>query len=264
MALWPFGDRPEEWINAWMGTVSGRQEAGAFAVPGWPVNDPIRLLLDAVQRRLIGRRRTVRVADQDVSLLVTALRSTGDTAGPWNVGQYGEIELAARDVETAAGGAAEVTLLLQNVQARVDGSGGVTLIGAPLRWTAAFTPDQLRGWMRSTVSKVDVSLVDGAVLFRHARRLRRFALEARVSADGVSVRLEPVAIRAGSRRIAVRWPARRVAWMAVGGDDFLTGVSITPDRFVLSGIRVQWRWSATGDALQRVLSSIKRSGEANL
>jgi hypothetical protein len=257
MATWPFDQiRPEDWQRRWMDMMSS--SAKAVGMPVAATLDPIGAVLDAARERLIGHRKTFRIQDRDVTMVLDEITMSGAELGR-SVGQYGEVRITAHDVETDAGSLERLELRAGNVHLRV-GPGTPTLVAAPVHWEITASVATVQEWLIRLAPHLDVSVDGPTPLVGLARRLRWIRMEFEPIAEGHSVRLVPRMLHTGSRRARLRLPSYNVALPALKDGDWISEVALRDGGVVIRGVRSEWQRSLSRADVDRIVKTLRSAG----
>jgi hypothetical protein len=228
----------DQWARNWLGFVSSATAAaGNTAARMLPV-DPFAPLIDVVRKRLIGRRRSFRVEDREVSFVLAGLKfDTGELLRA--VGQYGEVALTLEDLEWEQGRVERLEVRACNVHVRPAVS--PELVTAPVQWEAHVSAEQVTSWCARLAPALTVTIGEDGVRVGLAARLPGTRLHLEPFADGRSIRLVPRALQVGQRRLGLRLPGYSVPLRELSPDVLVTEVELDGHRAIIRGLRTEWR-----------------------
>src|SRR5260370_34946636 len=102
---WPF-DRSwaDEWKRNFTGVLnlsSATAQSLGLPQPGFLPGDPFAAVVDAARAWLVGKKRTLRLSGQDLTMILTDISVEGSDLAR-AVGQYGQVRVTPRDGQWAS------------------------------------------------------------------------------------------------------------------------------------------------------------------
>jgi hypothetical protein len=258
---WPF-DR--SWVDEWRRSVAGILSASSAAAaslglpqPGTLPGDPFGLLVDTARTWLTGKKRTFRLPEGDLTLVLTDISVEGSDVARF-IGQYGQARILARDVEWCGYEFERMEIQVKNVHLR-PGTRPVLLASPVLcegfmpaaaasRWLATVSP-QLELVLRDGVPQVGVI---GAPWAR---------LEVEAGAEGRSVHVRARALRLGDLRLSLWSPTFSVPLPVLPAGVMLTSVEPVAGGFVMRGMLSEWQRSLSREGVERLLAAMRSGTE---
>jgi hypothetical protein len=263
---WPFDrSRTDEWKRNWTELLNMTSAASAsmgLPLPKTLPGDPFAAIVEAARAWLIGKKRTFPFSGHDLTLVVEDISIQGvDLARV--VGQYGQVRIAARDVQWNGYELERVEIQARNVHLRP----GVrpTLVAAPVLVEAFVSASAASRRLAATSSLLELTLPDGVPQIALAG-VPWVRLEVRAGAEGRSLLVRPRALHVGEWRLPLPSPAFYVGVPDLPGDVLLTSVEPdprTPGGFVVRGTIGEWRRSLSRDDIERLLAGM-RAGQDRL
>lgn len=218
-----------------------------------------RELIDAATSRLVGRRATLRAGDRDVGLVLRSLRMSRPPVGLM-VGQLGDVELEAEDVQVGDLRLDHLRLQVRNVH--VQPGPPVTIVGAPITGRAAIGPEVVRSALATRTDRVEIELVAGAARAYLVGRRDWGHVDVVPRIDGRTLVLEPaeVVVRRWDRLspLARRLPPLRLALPELPDTLHLTGVTVEDGRLIVDGVYEEWRAQLAPQQLEELVRRIRR------
>ena len=260
---WPF-DRSwaDEWKRNWTEILNMTSAASAsmgLPLPKTLPGDPFAAIVEAARAWLIGKKRTFRFAGHDLTLVVDEISIPGvDLARV--VGQYGQVRIAARDVQWGGYELERMEIQARNVHLRP----GVrpTLVAAPVLFEAFVSASAASRRLAAVSTLLELVLPDGVpqIGLAGAPWVR---LEVQAGAQGRSVLVRPRALRLGEWRLPLPSPAFSLAVPDLPGGVLLTSVEPAPGGFVVRGAIGEWRRSLAREDIEHLLAGM-RAGQDRL
>jgi hypothetical protein len=254
---WPFGRWwMDELKRGWDDLFSlSSAAAGSIGLPvrGTLPGDPFGAVVGVVRARVIGKNRTFRVNGRDVALILDDISVEGTDLAR-SMGQYGEVRIAARDIEWDGGRLERMEIRARNVHLRPAVS--PTLVAAPVRWEALVAVSSASSWWASAASRFDLAFSAGVPHIGLAGRRPWVRLELEAAAAGRSIRLQPRALRLGKWRMPLRLPAHHVGLRSLPRDVVLTAVETDSVGIVVRGYLSEWRRSVSLVDVERFVAAL--------
>jgi len=249
------------WVDEWkrsLGEVLSLSAAAAASLglpqPAALAGDSFAALIEAARSWLIGKKRMVSLAGQDLTLVLEDLSVEGpDLARA--IGQYGQVTLRARDVEWAAYRFERTEVRARNVHLRPGTK--PTLVAAPVLFEAFVSASAASAWLATVSPGLELVMQAGVpqVGLVGAPWVR---LEVAAGAGGQSIRIQPRALYLLDWRVSVPAPTFDVPLPPLPLDDLiLTSVDPAPGGFLIRGILPEWQRSLSRDDLDRLLATIR-------
>lgn len=200
-----------------------------------------RTLFVTARKLVIGRRLTVRLDDDDLTMTVTAFDSRLDVRG-LSVGQLNDVTAAAENIDWRTSHFDRAAVTLHNVHMKPGGP--PVLVAAPVDLTLDIAAAALDDLFRTAAPRLSAEIGDdGLARLRLARYPRLGYVEVGARVDGSTLWLSARQVFIGSRRwrVPTRTPEYpvRLPDMAYGLQ--LTDVTFAPGVVQLSGRLPQWR-----------------------
>jgi hypothetical protein len=258
---WPF-DR--SWVDEWRRSVAGMLSASSAAAaslglpqPGTLPGDPFRLLVDAARTWLIGKKRTFRFPEGDLTMVLTDISMQGSGLARF-VGQYGQARILARDVEWGGYRLERMEIQVKNVHLR-PGTRPV-LVAAPVLCEGFMPAAAASGWLATISPQLEMVLRDGVphVGVVGAPWAR---LEVETGAEGRSVHVRLRALRLGDLRLALWSPTFSVSVPELPGGVMLTSVEPVAGGFVMRGMLSEWQRSLSREGVERLLAGMRAEND---
>jgi len=176
------------------------------------------------------------------------------------VGQYGQVRIAARDVQWNGYELERVEVQARNVHLRP----GVrpTLVAAPVLVEAFVSASAASRRLAATSPLLELTLPDGVPQIALAG-VPWVRLEVQPGAEGRSLLVRPRALHLGEWRLPLPSPAFYLGVPDLPGDVLLTSVEPAPGGFVVRGTIGEWRRSLSRDDIERLLAGM-RAGQDRL
>ncbi len=258
---WPLGRSwAEDWPRNWLGMLS--ESSALLASLGLPSpatlpGDPFTAVVGAARAWLVGKPRSFRVSGHELTLTLTDITVEGSDMAR-AVGQYGQVRIAAKDVEWDGYQLGRLEVLARNVHLRPGTS--PALIAAPLL-VEAFVPAQVASrWLAAASPRFRLTLPDDVPQLGLARAPWA-RLEVEAGAEGRSILIRPRALYLRGRRQSLRLPAFPLVRPALPPGLLLTAVKATAGGFVVSGTLSEYQRSLTRAYLERLLAGMRGGGE---
>jgi hypothetical protein len=252
---WPFDPGGlSDWAANWPWLRPDAPEFESLA-PNMPTFDPFAPVIDAIRDRVVGKRRTLRVKDREVGFTLDDVTVTGSDPLR-SIGQYGEVEMAGHHLEWGARRIERFVIRACNVHVRAGR--GPTLVTAPVLFDAHVAPDELLRWSTRLPRWLDVTFHEGGAQLRLAGRAPLARLDVTSVADGRAIRVVPVALWMGSRRVRLRLPGYSVGLGSLPPTVLITGVEVTADDIIVSGVYTEWRWSLSRNGVKSLIAALRR------
>lgn len=254
---WPF----EEWKKNLTDVLSLTSAAAAslgLPQPGLLVGDPFSVIVDTARKWLIGKQRTFTLAGQDLTLTLEDLSVEGSDLAR-AVGQYGQVQLLARDVEFGDYRLDRVEIEARHVHLR-PGTKPV-LVAAPIRGEAFVSAAAASRWLAAASPRLELAMHAGVpqVGLLGAPWVR---LEVEAGAEGKSIRVVPRALHLLDRRLSLLGvPAFHVPLPGLPFDIMLTSVEPAPGGFVLRGLLPEWQRPLARSDIERLLTVMRGGGK---
>ena len=252
---------PEDWTRNWLRLISTASSAAtSIAGPASRLlpTDSLAAILNTVRDRVVGRSRTFRLWDRDVTLTLDDISITGSDLAR-SLGQFGNIHIVTRDIHWDASRIERLEFRARNVHVRPGMP--PTLVAAPVSWELWATPSVVSGWLAAAAPTHSLEFADGIPLVRLSKAPNWLRLEMRPSAEGRSIRLECVALRIGSRRLPIRLPGPTVPLPMLPDQAVLSSVETFADKIIMRGLIHEWQRSVSQSDLQRLLAMLRSREE---
>ncbi len=222
---------------------------------------PYRTLFTTLQQLLVGKRVTIRMGDNDVTLTVTELDSELESRG-LAVGQLGEVRVAACDVEWGQQRLQRAVAVLRNVHIRP----GVppVVVAAPVKLSTALPAEIFDDMVRQAAPQLHARLrADRTAQLHWVRRPGWGSLEVDVDVVGTTLWVRPRALVAGLTRqrrwkLPKRTPAHPVPLPELPHGLLVTGVSLGVDSLQISALLPEWRMELPLRHLEDVISQLSQ------
>jgi hypothetical protein len=231
--------------------------------PGGLPADPFTVIVDAARVWLTGKNRTIRFSGHELTLALTDLSVQGDDLAR-AVGQYGQVRIAARDVQWDSYELARMEITARNVHLRPGLRPGLrpALVLAPLRIEAFFSVPVASRWLATVSPWLELTL-DGDIPQLGLAGAPWARLEVEAGAEGRSILIRPRALHVRGRRVSLRSPAFRVPLPRLPSGIMLTSVEPAPGGFIVRGMISEWERSLARQDIERLLS-LMRAGNDRL
>jgi LmeA-like phospholipid-binding len=254
---WPFDrTRVDEWKRNWTGILSMSDAAAAslgLPQPSTLVGDPFAVVVDAARTWLIGKKRTFKFAERDLTLILEDLSVEGSDLAK-AVGQYGQVRIGARDVEWDGYRLERLEIRARNVHLRPGTK--PMLVAAPVLCEWFVSASVASGWLASVSPRLELATYAGVPQIGVAGKPWA-RLEVEAGADRKSVRIQPRALHLFDRRVWLRAPAFHVPLPDLPFDVMLTSVEPAPGGFVMRGVLTEWQRPLSRADLDRLLATIR-------
>lgn len=250
---WPF-DRSwaDELKRSWAEALN--LSSAAAQSLGLPLaGDPFTSLVDAARTWLVGKKRTIPFAGQELTMILTDISMEGpDLARA--VGQYGQVRFTAQDVRWADHQFERMEVRARNVHLRPGTR--PALVTAPVLVEAFVAAPVASRWLAAVSPRLELTLQAGVpqVGLVGAPWVR---LEVEPGAGGGALRVQPRAVYLLERRLSLRVPAFSVPVPTLPPGLVLTEVEPAPGGFVIRGMLSEWQRSVARDDIERLLSAIR-------
>lgn len=258
---WPFDRfRGDEWRRSIAGMLSASSAAAAslgLPQPGTLPGDPFGLLVDTARTWLIGKKRTFRFPEGDLTMVLTDISVQGSDLARF-IGQYGQARVMARDVEWGGHQFERMEIQVKNVHLRPGKlpvlmaapvlCEGFMSAGAASRWLATVSP-LLELVLRDGVPQVGVV---GAPWAR---------LEVETGAEGRSMQIRPRALHLGDLRLSLWSPTFSLPVPELPGGVMLTSVQPVAGGFVMRGMLGEWQRSLSREGVERLLAGMRAGND---
>ncbi|MCC9180591.1 hypothetical protein [Mycolicibacterium mageritense] len=207
-----------------------------------------RTLFFTARRLVVGRRIGAAVRRHRPHAHSHGSSIPSWTCGALTVGQLGNVQLAARDIDWGGTRFARATAVVHNAHLRPTVP--PVLVAAPVELSLdipAPALDDLFAWAAPRF-RVHVG-PDGVARLRLARRPRLGNLELDGRLDGSVLRLVPRGVRVGRRRWALpaRTPSYSIRLPELPHGLQLTGISVAPHLVRVHGVVPEWQLRSRGD-----------------
>ena len=246
----------DEWKRSWEEAFSTSSAAAAslgMPPPGSFPGDPFVMMVSAARSWLIGKKRTFRFRDQDVTLFLTDISVEGAELAR-AVGQYGQVTIAARDIGWGDHQLERMAVRARNVHVR-PGTRPV-LMAAPVLCEALAPASTVSRWMATRAPRLSLTLREGVpqIAVAGAPWAR---VEVEPAAQGRSIRIQPRALHLRNRRLPLRFPALHLSLPVLRSGLMLTSIEPATDGFVLRWEVTEWERSLSRDDVERLLSAMR-------
>ena len=226
--------------------------------PGLLPGDPFTAVVDAARNWLISRKRTFTFAGSELTLTLEDLSVEGSDLAR-AVGQYGHVNMLARDVEWAGYRLERLEIQARNVHLR-PGTKPV-LVAAPIYVEAFVSAAAASRWLAAASPRLELAMHKGVpqVGLIGAPWVR---LEVEAGTDGRSVRVVPRAVHLLDQRLSLPGvPAFHVPLPELPFDVMLTAVEPAPGGFLMHGVLPEWQRPLTRSDLERLMATIRGGRE---
>ncbi|MGO8725191.1 MAG: hypothetical protein ACLQK8_00505 [Streptosporangiaceae bacterium] len=260
---WRFDrSRTDEWKRTWTEIVSMSSAAAAsigLPQPGTLPGDPFAILVDAARAWLTGKQRTFRFSGHDLTLTLSDISVDGaDLARV--VGQYGKVNISARDVTWHVYQLDRIDVRASNVYVRPGVR--LTLVTAPVHCEAFISASFASSWLAAVSPRLELSMVAGLPRVGVAG-VPWVRLDVETGAEGRSIRLRPLALYLLDRRVSLWSPAFHLAVPDLPDGFMLTSIEPAPGGFLVRGLFSEWHRSLSRDDVERLLAGM-RAGQDRL
>ena len=258
---WPLGRSwAGDWPRNWLDMLS--ESSGLFASlvlpsPATLPGDPFAAVVGAARACLVGKPRSFRISGHELTLTLTDITVEG-TDMARAVGQYGQVRIAAQDVEWDGNQLGRLEVLARNVHLRPGGQ--PTLIVAPLLVEAFIPAPVASRWLAAASPELRLALLDGVPQLS-LERAPWARLEVEADAEGRCILIRPRALYLRDRRWSLRFPAFAMARPPLPRGFLLTAAVATPGGFVVSGTLSEYQKPLTRAYLERLLAGMRGGGE---
>ena len=253
---------PDEWKRTWTELLS---LSPAGALMGMPFaqtlpGDPFGAIVDAVRARLIGKNRTFRVKGRDLTMVLDDISVDGTDLAR-SMGQYGEVRIAAHDIEWEGGQLEQMEIRARNVH--LWPGTAPTLVAAPVLWEVNIRASFASSWLATVEPRFDLAIDASSPHIGLAGRAPWARVEVEAASEGRSILLRPRRLRLGSRRLPLRLPAYHVSLASLPSDVVLTSVEPLPAGIVMRGFVGEWRRSLSQGDVERFVA-VLRAGQGRI
>jgi hypothetical protein len=254
---WPF-DRSwaDEWKRNFTGVVnlsSAAAQSLGLPQPGFLPGDPFAAVVDAARAWLVGKKRTLRLSGQELTMVLTDISAEGSDLAR-AVGQYGQVRVTARDVLWDGQQLERLEVRARNVHLR-PGLRPV-LVAAPVLVEAFVTAPVASRWLASVSPRLELTLRAGVPQVGLAGA-PWVSMEVEAGGGGESLRVQPRALHLLERRLSVRSPAFHVPVPSLPMGVMLTSVEPAPGGFVVRGMMGEWQRPVGRDDIERLLAMMR-------
>jgi hypothetical protein len=222
------------------------------------VTVPYRTLFLTLQQLLVGKRVTIRMGEVDVTLTVTELDAELEPGG-LTVGQLGEIQIAASDIEWSDQHLQRAIAVLRNVHIRP----GVPplVIAAPVELSTELPAKVFDDMLRQAAPRLHAQLnSDSTAQLHWARRPGLGSIEVDVDVVGTTLWVRPRALLTGPKRwkLPERTPAQAVPLPDLPHGLLVTEVDLGAESLHISGLLPEWRMDLPLRNLEDVISQLSQ------
>jgi hypothetical protein len=258
MADWlPFDrSRVDEWKRSLAGLLSASSAAAAslgLPQPSTLPGDPFGLLVDAAGTWLIGKKRTFRFPEGDLTMVLADITVEGSDLAKI-IGQYGLVRILARDVEWGGYQFERMDIEVRNVHLRPGTR--PTLVAAPVICEGFMSAAAASRWLATISSQLELVFHDGVpqvgVIGAPWARL-----EVQAGAGGRSIHIRPRALRLGDLRLALWSPTFTVDLPVLPGGGMITSVEPAAGGFIMRGTLGEWQRSLSREGVERLLAGMR-------
>ena len=254
---WPF-DRSwaDDWKRNWsevLNMSSAAAQSLGLPQPGSLPGDPFTVLTEAARAWLVGKKRTVSFAGQELTMVLTDITTERpDLARA--IGQYGEVGVTARDVQWQGHHFERLSVKARNVHLRPGSR--PTLVVAPVLIETFVSAPAASRWLATVSSRLELTMQAGVpqVGVVGAPWVR---LEIEPGAEGRSILVRPRALHVGDWRLSLRLPAFPAPLPALPDGLMLTAVEPAPGGFAVRGLLSEWRRPMSREDIERLLSTMR-------
>jgi len=258
---WPF-DR--SWADEWRRSIAGMLSASSAAAaslgmrqPGTLPGDPFGLLVDTARTWLIGKKRTFRFPEGDLTMVLTDISVQGSDVARF-IGQYGQARIQARAVEWGGYQFEQMEIQVKNVHLR-PGTRPV-LMAAPVLCEGFMPAEAASRWLATVSPLLELVLRDG-VPYVGVIGAPWARLEVETGAEGRSVHVRPRALHLGDLRLSLWSPTFSVPVPELPGGAMLTSVRPVAGGFVMGGMISEWQRSLSREGVERLLVGMRAGND---
>ena len=254
---WPF-DRSwtDELKRNWtevLNLSSAAAQSLGLPPPSFLPGDPFGAIMDAARTWLVGKRRTIRFSEHELTMVLTDISVEGSDLAR-ALGQYGQIRFTARDVHWGGRQFERMEVRARNVHLR-PGTRPVLVVAPVLVEMFVAAPVASR-WLATVSSRLKLTMQAGIpqVALTGAPWVR---LEVEAGAGGGSLRVQPRALYLLERRLSLRSLAFHLPVPELPGGFVLTSVEPAPGGFEVRGMMSEWQRSIGPDDIERLLAAMR-------
>jgi LmeA-like phospholipid-binding len=254
---WPFDrswadELKRNWTEVLNMSSAAAQSLG-LPQPGFLAGDPFSAIVDAARTWLVGKRRTIRFAGHELTMVLTDISVEGSDLAR-AIGQYGQVRFTARDVHWGGHQFERVEVQARNVHLRPGTS--PVLVVAPVLVETFVAASVASRWLATVSSRLELTLRAGIpqVGLAGAPWVR---LEVEAVVGGGSLRIQPRALRLRERRLSLRSPAFHLPVPDLPSGFVLTSVEPAPGGFVMRGMLSEWQRSVARNDIERLLAAMR-------
>jgi hypothetical protein len=258
---WPF-DR--SWADDWKRNLTdvlnlSSAAAASLGLPSTLPGDPFAVIVGAARSWLIGKKRTISFAGQDLTLVLTDISVPGtDLARA--MGQYGEVRLTGREVRWGDYELERIDVRARNVHLRPGAP--PTVVVAPVLVEGFVSAAAASRWLATVSPRLELTLRAGVPQVG-LRDLPWARLEVQAGAGGQSVLIRPSALHLGDWRVPLPVPAFQAPLPALPGGLMLTSVEPAPGGFAVRALLSEWQRTLSADDIGRLVAEM-RAGQDRL
>lgn len=245
--------RPLDMLTSlWSATAMVPVNSGAAAA--------YRTLFVTMRRLVVGRRLTVALDQDDVTMTVTEVESRLDVRA-LSVGQLGDVTLVARDIRWRSAAFDNATVVLRNVHMKP--SAPPVLVAAPVEVTLEVPATALTELLTVAAPRLRGELrPDGTARLRLLRRPGLGHVDVTPRLDGATLWLHPRTLGLGGTRwrLPKRAPAYPLRLPALTHALTVTDVAVGPDVVRLSATVPQWHAEMPRKRLEDIITHLSVTG----
>ncbi|WP_020099715.1 hypothetical protein [Mycobacterium sp. 360MFTsu5.1] len=238
------------------------------ALTGGPAG-AYKSLFDTLRKQVVGRRMTVKLTSDEMTLTVTTIDADLDMRS-LSVGQLNTVSISAADIVWNGWQFDRATAVLHNVH--IKPSNTPVLVAAPLDLTIEMSTkalDRMIDRASSLPGRAAPKLLGridagGVAQIRWARRPDMGHLEVDATIDGSTLLVKPrmVALRRARWHLPNRLPAYRIQLPKLPRELALTSVSFSPQTIQLTGRMPEWRVAVPRRRIEEILNQLNQVGKA--
>jgi hypothetical protein len=220
----------------------------------------IQSLFETLRKLVVGRRITVQLTGDEVTIKVTEFDARLDVRS-LSVGQLNDVHIAGEDISWNGRKLERATAVLRNAHLRPISP--PVLVAAPVEVSLEVPTAMIEDLLaRAAPQLVGEVAPDGIAILHLARKPTVGGLEVTPRLDGSTLWLQPRSLLVRSKRWALphRVPAYPVRLPEFPHGLRITGVDLATDVVHLSGELPEWRMEMPRSRLEKIITQLDVAG----